>query len=81
MINEKMYKLGAARSEIRELFEYGRVRKSEIGEENVHDFSLGNPSVPCPPEVSEAMARLIETSNPIDIADITVRYEVINSSI
>ena len=67
MINEKMYKLGAARSEIRELFEYGKMRKAQIGEDNVHDFSLGNPSVPCPPEVSEAMAKLIETSNPIEL--------------
>ena len=67
MINEKMYKLGSARSEIRELFEYGKKRKAEIGEENVHDFSLGNPSVPCPTEVSEAMAELIRTRDPIEL--------------
>ena len=40
MINERMRKLGAESSEIRELFEYGMKRKAEIGEENVFDFSL-----------------------------------------
>lgn len=67
MINEKMYRLGSARSEIRELFEYGKRRKAEIGEENVHDFSLGNPSVPCPTEVSEALAELIGNRDPIEL--------------
>lgn len=59
MINEKMRELGAKRSVIRELFEYGKKRKSEIGEENVYDFSLGNPSVPAPKEVNEAIVKLV----------------------
>ena len=67
MINERMYKLGSSRSEIRELFEYGRKRKAEIGEENVFDFSLGNPSVPCPEEVNEALSALIKSENPINL--------------
>ena len=67
MINEKMYKLGAERSEIRELFEYGKKRKAEIGEENVYDFSLGNPSVPCPDEVSDVMLSLIKNEDPISL--------------
>ena len=65
MINEKMYRLGSTRSEIRELFEYGKRRKAEIGEENVHDFSLGNPSVPCPTEVTEALTALIAAESPM----------------
>ena len=64
MINEKMLKLGSERSEIRELFEYGIKRKAEIGEENVFDFSLGNPSVPCPDEVNEVMTNLISNIEP-----------------
>ena len=67
MINEKMYKLGSERSEIRELFEYGKKRKAEIGEDNVFDFSLGNPSVPCPDEVTEALLTLIKTKSPVDL--------------
>jgi len=65
MINEKMRQLGANRSSIRELFEYGKVRKAEIGEENVYDFSLGNPSVPAPEAVSNAMTELIKNEDPV----------------
>ncbi len=50
---------GAARSCIRELAEYGAVRKREIGAENVYDFSIGNPSIPAPACVNEAIAELI----------------------
>lgn len=61
--NEKMYALGAKRSVIRELFEYGKQRKAAVGEENVFDFSLGNPSVPPPKEVKEALLRLLDGEN------------------
>ena len=59
MVNEKMRMLGAKRSVIRELFEYGKKRKAEIGAENVYDFSLGNPSVPAPDAVKEALEELL----------------------
>ena len=65
MINEKMRELGARRSVIRELFEYGKKRKSEIGAENVYDFSLGNPSVPAPVEVNESIKELIDNESSI----------------
>ena len=65
MINEKMRRLGANRSVIRELFEYGRKRKAEIGEENVFDFSLGNPSVPAPRAVNDELVRLVSECDPI----------------
>ena len=58
-MNEKMRQLGAKRSVIRELFEYGNKRKAEIGAENVYDFSLGNPSVPAPEAVKEELVRLL----------------------
>ena len=53
MINQRMYELGSEPSAIRELFAYGQARKAEIGEDNVFDFSIGNPSVPAPEAVSE----------------------------
>ena len=53
MLNETNVNLGKVRSSIRELFEYGKKRKAEIGAENVFDFSIGNPSVPAPKEVEE----------------------------
>ena len=43
-VNEKMYELGSKRSAIRELFEYGKQRAKIVGEENVYDFSIGNPT-------------------------------------
>ncbi len=60
MINRKMQALGARRSVIRELFEYGNKRRREIGEDKVFDFSLGNPSVPAPETVNQALKNLIE---------------------
>ena len=65
MINEKMRELGAKRSVIRELFEYGKARKAEIGAENIFDFSLGNPSVPSPDVVGETMQALIAERDPV----------------
>lgn len=65
MINEKNVQLGKVRSSIRELFEYGKKRKAEIGEENVFDFSIGNPSVPAPSEVQTALKEIIDTYDPV----------------
>ena len=48
MINPKAYALGAQRSVIRELFEYGQSRAAQVGAENIFDYSLGNPSIPAP---------------------------------
>ncbi len=67
MLNEKNLALGEVRSVIRELFEYGKRRKSEIGEENVYDFSLGNPSVPAPAEVTEQLKSIIEHTDPVQL--------------
>lgn len=59
MVNSEMLGLGKKSSVIREIFEYGKKRKSEIGANKVFDFSLGNPSVPSPKEVNEALCDLI----------------------
>ena len=59
MISEKMLELGKKSSVIREIFEYGKKRKAEIGADNVFDFSLGNPSVPAPKKVTDVINRLI----------------------
>ncbi|MCD8211557.1 MAG: pyridoxal phosphate-dependent aminotransferase [Oscillospiraceae bacterium] len=65
MVNKEMALLGTQRSVIRELAEYGRVRAQEIGKENVFDFSIGNPSVPCPPQVTETAAELLANTDPV----------------
>ena len=60
MINERTYGLGSKRSSIREIFEYAKARAEVIGKENVHDFSIGNPSVPAPEVVHDTIKALIQ---------------------
>ena len=60
MVSKRMLGLGTARSVIRELFEYGNQRAAVVGRENVYDFSLGNPSVPAPPQVNETAIRILQ---------------------
>ena len=60
MINPSAYALGANRSCIRELFEYGRQRAAIVGQENVYDYSLGNPSIPAPAGVNRALHEILE---------------------
>ena len=59
MLNEKAYALGANRSAIRDLFEYGRSRAAIVGEERVYDYSLGNPSIPSPAAVDDAIRQIL----------------------
>lgn len=86
MLNEKMVSLGSRRSVIREIFEYGKKRKAEIGEENVFDFSLGNPSVPAPAAVTAALERIIKETDPVQLhgytsaqGDMAVRAKIAES--
>ena len=66
-MNPMMRELGARRSVIRELFEYGTRRKQEIGAENVFDFSLGNPSVPAPEAVHAELVRLLNETPAVEL--------------
>ena len=59
MYNPTAYALGSNRSVIRELFEYGNRRANLVGRENVYDYSLGNPSIPAPPEVNRAIREIL----------------------
>ncbi|MBR3893537.1 MAG: pyridoxal phosphate-dependent aminotransferase [Clostridia bacterium] len=65
--NQNMFGLGSKRSIIREIFEYSKSRAAEIGAENVYDFSLGNPSVPAPAEVNEAIRELLDTQSSVTL--------------
>ena len=65
MINEKMEALGRQSSVIRALFEYGKKRKAEIGNDNVFDFSIGNPSIPAPEIVNDTIRELVNTMDPV----------------
>ena len=59
MLNETYRAMLGNKSVIRETFMYGKQRAAEIGYENVFDYSLGNPSVPCPQEFTAAMQDLL----------------------
>ena len=63
MLNENAYALGANRSCIRDLFEYGCQRAAVVGRENVFDYSLGNPSIPSPPEVDQAVRDILSDTD------------------
>lgn len=56
-----MYDRGNTSSAIREAFEFGKKRASVIGSENVFDFSIGNPNVPAPKELDEAIKSVLDT--------------------
>lgn len=72
MINSKMYELGTKKSTIRTIFEFGRKRAMEVGEDNIFDFSLGNPNVPTPKFVKDAIVDILETLPPSEVHGYTV---------
>lgn len=57
---ERMVQLGSRRNIMREIREYGLLRAKEVGAENVLDFSLGNPSVPPPPQVNDTIRAILD---------------------
>ena len=54
-------------SAIRAMFEEGARMAKEVGRENVYDFSLGNPSVPAPPEVNQAIRDILDEEDSLMI--------------
>ena len=67
MLNEQAYALGANRSCIRELFEYGKMRAAVVGAENVFDYSLGNPSIPSPAAVDQTIREILEDTDSLQV--------------
>lgn len=67
MINESYKKMLEGKSIIRELSEYATARGKEIGYENVFDYSLGNPSVPCPADYTNTVVNMYQNQNPMAI--------------
>ncbi len=67
MVNQNLYELGTKPSAIRELFEYGKKKAAEIGAENVYDFSIGNPSIPAPECVKEAIIDAVSNMDSISL--------------
>lgn len=72
MISQTMYELGTKKSTIRTIFEFGRRRAAEVGEENVFDFSLGNPNVPTPAFIKQVAIDILEHEEPRAVHGYTV---------
>ena len=65
MISKKMENMVANSSAIRAMFEEGNRLASIYGAENVFDFSLGNPNVPAPQAVKDAIIKELESEDPV----------------
>lgn len=64
MISKKMSEIIKNGSAIRAMFEEGKRLAQIYGEQNVFDFSLGNPNVPAPKEVGEAIEQIVREKEP-----------------
>ncbi len=60
MITDKMKNLVKNGSAIRAMFEEGKIMREKLGDENVFDFSLGNPSIVPPATVKQAIYDILE---------------------
>ena len=67
MVNPTCEKLGSTPFMIRELFAYGLRRSAEVGPEHVYDYSLGNPSIPAPQPVQQALLDVLHDTDPIQV--------------
>lgn len=65
MIAEKMKGLVEGSSVIRKMFEEGKELAEKYGAENVCDFSLGNPNLPAPDTVKDAIRSILEEEDPV----------------
>ena len=72
MFDQKMLDIGYSQSTIRDLYTYGLTRKKEIGEDNVFDFSIGNPSIPAPKIVNDTLVKLLTEEDSVKIHGYTV---------
>lgn len=67
MASKEMHALGSQASVIRDLFAYGQAQARIVGAENVFDFSIGNPTVPAPSCVKDAIENILETRESVAV--------------
>ncbi len=65
MIAEKMKPYLQNNSAIRAMFEEGKKMAAEFGADKVYDFSLGNPNVPAPESIKEAIKEILDQEDPV----------------
>lgn len=71
MYNKHAYEMGTNGCTIRELAAYGAARAQIVGEENVFNFTIGNPSLPAPREVTETMRDILDNMDNLAIHSYT----------
>ncbi len=67
MISEKMKGFVANSSAIRAMFEEGKQLAAKYGADHVYDFSLGNPNVPAPEAVKDAIIAILNEEDPVKV--------------
>ena len=67
MIAQRYKDMLSGKSVIRQISEWSTARGTEIGYENVFDYSLGNPSVPCPEHFTKTCINLLQTKEPVTL--------------
>lgn len=65
MIAEKMKPYLQNNSAIRAMFEEGKKMAGQYGADKVYDFSLGNPNVPAPEKIKEAIKEILDEEDPV----------------
>lgn len=65
MISDKMTAFVKGSSAIRAMFEEGNRMAKIYGAENVYDFSLGNPNVPAPKAVNQAIKDIVDEEDSV----------------
>ena len=71
MINETAFMLGENSCLIRDLAEAGAQRAAQIGKENVYNYTIGNPSIPAPPEVAQAVRDILAETDELAVHSYT----------
>ena len=80
MIADKMKNMVANSSAIRAMFEEGNRLAGIYGAENVFDFSLGNPNVPAPEAVKNAIIEIVNDTDPVALHGYTDRDRQMDST-
>lgn len=67
MINTYYTSMLSEKDIIFEIFQYAREQAAIVGEENIYDFSLGNPSVPAPDSVNRTIIDQVQHLDPLSL--------------
>ena len=71
MYNQNAYALGTKGSMIRDIAEYGDARAAIVGADRVYNFTIGNPSIPTPHEVTQTIHDLLADTDTVTLHSYT----------